>query len=218
MLAVERPELKKKVVKGPEIQEVLHELPMIKTFLMSLYDCEYATFFKSLAEVETYLKSHRIFAVHTGFYVREMRILAYKQLLQSYRSVTLASMAQSFGVSVSFIDNELSRFVAAGRLNCKIDTVCCGCRGSLGFALHQCLLPLTALLAVLLPAPTGCRGCRDQPAGREEPAIPRDDQERRHPVEPLAEAGPGDQHLATGPTADRGSGCCHAALAASGKL
>lgn len=35
----------------------------------------------------------------------------------------MASMAHEFGVSVDFIDRELSRFVAAGRLNCKIDKV-----------------------------------------------------------------------------------------------
>lgn len=64
-----------------------------------------------------------LFAEHRRFYVREMRIKAYAQLLQSYRSVTLASMAAAFGVSVDFIDRELSRFVAAGRLNCKIDKV-----------------------------------------------------------------------------------------------
>jgi hypothetical protein len=65
----------------------------------------------------------RIFAEHARFYVREMRVKAYSQLLQSYRSVTLDSMAASFGVSVPFIDRELSRFIAAGRLNCKIDKV-----------------------------------------------------------------------------------------------
>lgn len=123
IVAVDRPELKKKVVNGPEIQEVLHRLPLIKQFLTSLYDCDYALFFKSLAEVETQMKNHRIFAVHTPYYVREMRIMAYQQLLQSYRSVTLQSMALSFGVTPSFIDAELARFVAAGRLNCKIDMV-----------------------------------------------------------------------------------------------
>ena len=37
--------------------------------------------------------------------------------------MTLESMASSFGVTVAFIDREVSRFVAAGRLNCKIDKV-----------------------------------------------------------------------------------------------
>jgi hypothetical protein len=34
----------------------------------------------------------------------EMRVAAYNQLLESYSSVTLKSMASSFGVSEDFID------------------------------------------------------------------------------------------------------------------
>ncbi|CAM6087970.1 unnamed protein product [Calypogeia fissa] len=33
------------------------------------------------------------------------------------------AMAKAFGVSVNFLDLELSRFIAAGRLTCKIDKV-----------------------------------------------------------------------------------------------
>uniref|UniRef100_A0A8C1H4D3 26S proteasome non-ATPase regulatory subunit 6 n=2 Tax=Cyprinus carpio TaxID=7962 RepID=A0A8C1H4D3_CYPCA len=64
-----------------------------------------------------------LFAPHYRYYVREMRILAYSQLLESYRSLTLGYMAEAFGVSTEFIDQELSRFIAAGRLHCKIDKV-----------------------------------------------------------------------------------------------
>lgn len=37
-----------------------------------------------------------------------MRILAYTQLLESYRSLTLESLARAFGVSVEFIDRYVS--------------------------------------------------------------------------------------------------------------
>ena len=36
------------VVDGPEIQECLHELKLHKTFLLSLYNCNYADFFAAL--------------------------------------------------------------------------------------------------------------------------------------------------------------------------
>ncbi|EGD77468.1 proteasome 26S subunit [Salpingoeca rosetta] len=123
VFALPRTELNKKVVKGPEIQEALHDLPLHKRLLSSLYGCKYADFFAALAEVEGVFKTSRYLAQHTRFYVRELRIKAYQQLLQSYRSVTLASIASSFGVTEAFIDAELSRFIAAGRLNCKIDKV-----------------------------------------------------------------------------------------------
>jgi len=45
------------------------------------------------------------------------------QLLESYRSLTLQYMAESFGVTVDYIDQELARFIAAGRLHAKVDRV-----------------------------------------------------------------------------------------------
>ena len=38
-------------------------------------------------------------------------------------SVMLSSMAASFGMSTELLDAELSRFIAAGRINAKIDKV-----------------------------------------------------------------------------------------------
>lgn len=46
----------------------------------------------------------RYLAPHTRYFIREMRIKAYTQLLESYRSLSLQHMARSFGVSVEFID------------------------------------------------------------------------------------------------------------------
>lgn len=45
------------------------------------------------------------------------------KFLESYKSVTLESMASAFGVSVDFIDKELVDFIVAGRLPAKIDKV-----------------------------------------------------------------------------------------------
>ncbi len=84
--------------------ETLHALPQIKNYLFSLYECRYADFFKSLAYVEQYMKSDRYFNRHYSFYVREMRIVAYNQLLESYSSLALSYMAEAFGVSPKFID------------------------------------------------------------------------------------------------------------------
>lgn len=45
------------------------------------------------------------------------------QFLESYKSVTIDSMAQAFGVTPDFIDRELVDFIVAGRLPAKIDKV-----------------------------------------------------------------------------------------------
>ncbi|XP_078595416.1 26S proteasome non-ATPase regulatory subunit 6-like [Branchiostoma floridae x Branchiostoma japonicum] len=123
MIALDRPQLREKVIKGAEILEVLHGLPQLREYLFSLYDCHYASFFKALGWVEEKIKIDRWLHLHYRYYVREMRILAYSQLLESYRSLTLQYMATAFGVTVDFVDQELSRFIAAGRLHCKIDKV-----------------------------------------------------------------------------------------------
>lgn len=54
---------------------------------------------------ETHFLTSRLLSVHSRYYVREMRIRAYGQLLESYRSVTLISLAEAFGVSVGFMDS-----------------------------------------------------------------------------------------------------------------
>lgn len=123
MIALSRPDLREKVVRGSEILEVLHGLPEIRQYLFCLYNCQYANFFGQLAQVEVTMKHDRYLAPHYRFYTREMRILAYTQLLESYRSLTLDYMSRAFGVTVNFIDQELSRYIAAGRLHCKIDKV-----------------------------------------------------------------------------------------------
>ncbi len=53
---------------------------------------------------ETEFKCDRYLAPHARYYVREMRIKAYTQLLESYRSLSLPHMAKCFGVSVPFMD------------------------------------------------------------------------------------------------------------------
>ena len=74
-----------------------------------------------MVDVEDVLKRDRYLSVHAAYWMRELHLLAYKQFLDSYQSVTLAAMAEKFGVSVEFLDFHASQFIAAGRLSAKID-------------------------------------------------------------------------------------------------
>ncbi|KAI0306258.1 PCI-domain-containing protein [Multifurca ochricompacta] len=123
-LTLNRVDLKKKIISAPEVISALPELPTLADTTKNLYDCHYDKFFVALATLEqTHLLPSRLLAPHARFYVREMRILAYAQLLQSYSSLTLESLAHAFGVTVDFVDNELSRFIASARLHASIDRV-----------------------------------------------------------------------------------------------
>jgi 26S proteasome regulatory subunit N7 len=127
------------IIESPEVLQVIDEIPHLRTFTTSLYGCDYATFFVALAAVEqTHLLPSRVLSTHTRFYVRSMRVLAYQQLLASYSSVTLKAMASAFGVSEGFIDEELARFIAAGRISAAIDRV----SGTVSACARACLLPL----------------------------------------------------------------------------
>ena len=75
----------------------------------SLYKGEYQHFFLALAAVEeSFLSQDRYLYEHRSWFVREMRLRGYQQLLQSYRVVGLGSMAKDFGVSIDFLDRYVS--------------------------------------------------------------------------------------------------------------
>lgn len=123
VVALPRSEIKAKVIDAPEILQVIDEIPHVKGLVNGLYHCQYRTLMRSLVDLVDVLKADRYFAAHTRYYWRELRVLAYTQFLESYRSVSLGSMAATFGFSAAFLDAELAGFIAAGRLSCSIDKV-----------------------------------------------------------------------------------------------
>lgn len=77
----------------------------LASLVRSLYVGNYQAFFLALAAVEeNFLCLDRYLYEHKEWFVREMRLRGYQQLLQSYRVVGLKSMAKDFGVSVGFLD------------------------------------------------------------------------------------------------------------------
>lgn len=96
----------------------------LASLVNSLYTGNYRAFFLALASVEeNFLTQDRYLYEHRAWFVREMRLRGYQQLLQSYRVVGLTTMAQAFGVSVDFLDRDLAKFIAGGRVSCTIDRV-----------------------------------------------------------------------------------------------
>lgn len=113
---------------GQGIEGAESEMPMdftsVSSLVRSLYEGNYREFFIALATVEeTFLQQDRYLYEHKGWYVREMRLRGYQQLLQSYRVVGLKAMADAFGISVDLLDRDLAKFIAAGRVSCTIDRV-----------------------------------------------------------------------------------------------
>lgn len=122
-LTMTRREVKKNLIDNAEIQQALHLDKTLREYVSSLYQCDYRLFFLRLADVEVAMKGDMLLNAHYKFYVREMKIKAYDQLLSTYISVGLEYMAEQFGVAVDYIEEDLSGFIAGGRLNYKIDKV-----------------------------------------------------------------------------------------------
>merc|ERR1740124_1738582 len=123
MVALPRKELKAKVIDAPEILQVLHELPHMPELLDGMYSCAYDKLMRALVATIDLMKADRYLTKHARYYFREVRVMAYTQFMESYRTVSLPSMASSFGVSPAHMDKELSGFISSGRLSCKLDAV-----------------------------------------------------------------------------------------------
>ena len=121
ILYLPRTELKEKIIDGPEILTVATDIPVVFRLVQALYNCNYKEYLLALVELYPTLIGDRYLQPHSGYIVRELYVLGYKQFLDSYKSVTIASMATTFGVSPEYLDIHLSRFIAAGRLTAKID-------------------------------------------------------------------------------------------------
>lgn len=123
MVSVDRPTLKSKVADAPEILSVVLEDQILNEFLSALVDCDYKRYTATLPDILDIIGQDRYLSTHRNYIGRELRVVSYTQFLSSYQSVTLAAMCRNFGVGTEYMDRELSRFIAAGRLNCKIDMV-----------------------------------------------------------------------------------------------
>jgi 26S proteasome regulatory subunit N7 len=123
IISLSRNDLRKKVVDNPHVISIIRDLPEIQALLKSIYNCEYNLFFQALLSVYPNVIKDRYLGSHCSYLVREYRILAYLQFLEAYKSVMMSSMAASFGMNLSLLDEELSRFISSGRLNAKIDKV-----------------------------------------------------------------------------------------------
>lgn len=95
------------VIDASDVRAVIDKLPAAKAFLHALYDSQYAAFFPAFLDVVEALEADLYLSDHGKHYMYEARVVAYVQYLTSYKSVTIPAMAQAFGVSEGFIDNEV---------------------------------------------------------------------------------------------------------------
>ena len=123
IITVDRKTLKERIIDNSDVLSCINDIPHLQKFLNTFYEGEYSEFFVELYYIIQILKKDFYLSKHYNYFINEMRIKVYSQFLQSYKTVTIENMANVFGVSTNFIDNELSNFISQGRINAKIDKV-----------------------------------------------------------------------------------------------
>lgn len=121
LLTEDRVVIKTKVLESPEILSVVSEVPHLLQVLTGLHECRYRDFFRNFAELIDEIRLDRFLSKHLRYITKSLRLIGYRQFLMAYRSVTLTSMADSFGVGVDFLESDISDFIRDGKLSCKID-------------------------------------------------------------------------------------------------
>lgn len=119
VVSLDRGTIRKNVVNSPDILSVIRDIDHLKKFLDSFYKCDYKNFFIAFVEIADRIKTDKFLSEHANYFIKEMRFVAFKQFLESYKSVTIENMAESFGVSTDFIIDSIS----VGKIKCKIDKV-----------------------------------------------------------------------------------------------
>jgi 26S proteasome regulatory subunit N7 len=123
LIAMDRVTLKRKILDSPEILTVVGEIDSLKNFVISLYECRYNEWSINFVGLIDAVRGDRYLQPHIRYVARALRVVGYKQFLLSYKSVTIAMMASAFGVSEDFMEDELSCFISAGKIHCKVDRV-----------------------------------------------------------------------------------------------
>ncbi|CBZ51763.1 putative 26S proteasome non-ATPase regulatory subunit [Neospora caninum Liverpool] len=113
LLTEDRRALREQLLTAPPVLEGADE--ELKNFLRGFFYGRYREFIR--VKCDLYLGRHYL------YFIRAIRLRAYAQFLEPYKSVTIDNMATAFGVSPSFIEAEVSSFISSGKLSCRIDRV-----------------------------------------------------------------------------------------------
>lgn len=119
-----RTEIKKNMIDNGQFMESLHlEDPSLVNFFTSFYNCQYDLFFNSLNLIVQRIQNDPLLAPHCKFYIKEIKIRSYSQLLKAYSSLTFKKISDEFLIPVDVVEYEISKFIKKKKINCQIDGV-----------------------------------------------------------------------------------------------
>jgi 26S proteasome regulatory subunit N7 len=78
LVTQDRKTLKKCIIHSSDVLSVIRDIPNLKQYVESFYNCEYRSFFESFAEILDTISTDVYLKEHAGHYAKEMRLVAYR--------------------------------------------------------------------------------------------------------------------------------------------
>lgn len=123
LISFDRKSLDEKILKSTDVIEVKNKCEKAYGLVQALQSCYYDTVFLKMTDFCTEFNSDVFIGERMMFFMEEIKIRVYNQLLESYSSIRLNSMAEAFCVSEEYLENDLNQFIVNERLNCMLDKV-----------------------------------------------------------------------------------------------
>ncbi|KAM0674067.1 proteasome regulatory particle subunit [Gurleya vavrai] len=120
LMSFDREDLKK-IISSSDVLETLKDNEKIIRLVECFYHCDYNNFFECLISSIDLLKEDYFLKSRVNFFIRELKIRIYSQLLLSYKSLSLEMLSNLLKVSCEYIEKDLCEFIVDERIKCKID-------------------------------------------------------------------------------------------------
>lgn len=121
ILSFDRVDLNDKILCNSDVLETLNVNSKGLALANCLYHCDYENLVNSLVNFAEEINRDLYISNQTDFFVREVKIKIYKQLLESYKSLSVNVFCDILKVSEEYVERDLCDFIIDQRLNCVID-------------------------------------------------------------------------------------------------
>jgi 26S proteasome regulatory subunit N7 len=78
MVTQDRKTLKKEIIHSPDVLSCIRDIPNLKNFSDSFYNCKYGDFFVSFVDIIDVVSEDKYLRQHVHFFTKQMRLVAYK--------------------------------------------------------------------------------------------------------------------------------------------
>lgn len=119
LLSFDRVKLKAAILECSDVLEAKQDIAM--ELAISLYECQYDIYLRKLHNFIMLIEEDPFIGRFANYFCKEMKLRAYKQLLESYQCLSLQCMADTFKISEVYLEKDLSNYIVEKRIDCSID-------------------------------------------------------------------------------------------------